>query len=391
MLNSAAIAPSDDVGLDFLTVLHCLQRNYKRFVAVAIVLTLALFCGIFAVQCKYVSDGFLHAPRSVVEYNAQKSAFSDKNLLRRYLEARRLIENADGKYLLEALDGAFFQKHVRFEMPYTKDDLRYLDDKTPGDVKSLGFAISFDSKSSPQDAQARVSLMGDFIKDTMLQQDLLELIHANALDAKSRRQQLDNKLIRKTLSLTEANSKLVAIRAIAARYPDASRMGERQLLSTTSEGARYLSPTAQLVGLESDIADIKTSRDQLNRDMAQNALLLDFYSRLDVLIERPATGAELLAAFQATIKDVFKDQELSDDKAREVYNQLLLIANRMQAKHVDDPRFVSGPTLPLHRSGPGPVLLALVSLVIGALFSALIILLSDSLKQLEVADVAAER
>ena len=159
-------------------------------------------------------------------------------------------------------------------------------------------------------------------------------------------------------------------------------MEARQLLSTGNDkdSSRYLSPMAQLVGTETEIADLKSQLALLERDAEQNALRNDFYERIAQRSRQVETGKTLLAEFVKIGRSVFKDRNLEDDKTREVYNQIMLIAEQMQTKHITEARFVSGPTLPEHRSGPGPLTLTLLSLLGGAMLAVMTVLLSDKLR-----------
>jgi hypothetical protein len=108
-------------------------------------------------------------------------------------------------------------------------------------------------------------------------------IHQRAGEVRAEKQKLDNKLIAKRVELEEATRKLSALKEIAAKYPDASKYESRQLLSSDTDGARYLSPMMQLVGVESSIVDIRNELASLERDEAQNDLRLKFYAGAEKL------------------------------------------------------------------------------------------------------------
>lgn len=381
--NPVAYVEDDLIGFDLNGLLsRCweLRRQVIMLAAVFAVLILALsfWCG-----RQYSSEGFLRAPRKFAEYNAQRSAFWDRETLRRYLEENKKLDDENGRYLLGALSERLVQTHVQTVLPLSKDDLRYMTDaKSALDaVGILGFSISFKDQSA-QNAQARVQLMGDFIKDTMLSEDLGDTISGKLGETKAKKQQIDNQIIQKRVALTQAASRLEAARAIAGKYPEASKMESRQLLSTgnDSESSRYLSPVAQLVGIETEIANLKAQLVLLERDAAQNALRNAFYERIDQRSRQVQTGNGLLVEFVKIGQDVFKNKDLRDDETREVYNQIMLIAEQMRTKHVLEARFVSGPTLPDSRSGPSPLLLVVLSVVGGGVLAGMIVLLLDKVR-----------
>ncbi len=68
----------------------------------------------------------MRAPRKFAEYNAEKAAFWDREALRRYLEENKRLDDASGRYLLNALSERFVQAHLQAVLSLSKDDLRYI-------------------------------------------------------------------------------------------------------------------------------------------------------------------------------------------------------------------------------------------------------------------------
>lgn len=389
MNQSGAATEFNDDTIDIKQLLSCLWRRRLHVIALTIIFAAAVFALIFIKKCQYQSSGFLQLPMQLTEYNAAKAALADNRAFQRFLVANKLENDRDAIYLSNELSDQFLQKNASAVFPYSKDDLLYLNGmKTPLDPTLLGFSISLTSES-PASAQARVKILGDFIKDTLLQQAFMSIVRDKASAALQRKQEIDNQLIQQKLKLSVALEKQKALQAIAAQYPQASRGDARQLLSNAADGARYLSPVVQLVGVASGIADIKAHIHSLERDAAQNALRYAFYARVDAVSRQPLTGAAMLAAFLTDQKEAFKAQDLTNDQVREVFNDISLTADRLKATYLQKARFVSGPTLPDHRSGPSmPVLLAL-SLALGAAAACVMVLLLDALMQPTEPDMPA--
>ncbi|MCP1174768.1 hypothetical protein [Ralstonia chuxiongensis] len=382
-INPAAYDDGDPFDFDLQAFIARCWELRRQIILFATVFSLLILAFSFWIGRQYSSEGFMRAPRKFAEYNVQKAAFWDRETLHRYLEDNKKIGDVNGQYLLGSLSERFVQAHVQAVLPLSKDDLRYITDAKGmlDTIGILGFSITFKDRSA-ENAQARVQLMGDYIKDTMLSEDLLDTIYTKAGEAKAKKQQIDNLIIQKRLALTQASSRLEAARLIAGKYPEASKMEARQLLSTGSDAnaSRYLSPVAQLVGIETEIADLKSQLTLLERDAEQNALRNEFYERIDQGTRQAKTGSALLAEFVKTAQAVFTGKDLKDDKTREIYNQLMVIAEQMRNKHITEARFVSGPTLPEYRSGPSSLALALLSLIGGVALGTLNVLLLDKLR-----------
>ncbi|WP_265919421.1 GumC domain-containing protein [Cupriavidus nantongensis] len=361
--------------LDALVVLVRSIRSWvntrrKQLLWLVPLISAVVFFLLFQILCRYQSEGFLRATRKLTEYNTQRASFADKNTLSQYLQVSKGADDPNAQYLLRALDAPFLQTHVEVVLPYSKADLKYLTDiKNPVDPNLVGFLIRF-AADTPADAVARVKLMGDYLKDTMLQQDLEEAIHQRAGEVKAKQQKIDNQLIKKRLEVEEATGKLNALKAIAAKYPETGKLESRQLLASDVSSSKYLSPVMQLVGVESELADLRIELASLERDAAQNELAHRFYVAAEELGPSVKSGQALLDSFQALRAKVFKDRVLDDDQVREVYNGIGLVIEEMRTKHLVNARFVSGPTLPDRRSGPRRAMLLILALFSGCVLAA---------------------
>lgn len=329
----------------------------------------ALFGVLFQLTCRYQSDGFLRASRTLAEYNAHRAAIEDRANLRRFLQAAGVVESPNGQYLLQALSPRMIQQRVRSVMQYSRDDLKLISNPQPGDVNLLGFNISF-AADTAKDAVERVRLMGEYLRDSLLRQDLLQQIHENAGAARARQQQLQLDLIAKRLQLDEATSRLAALQGIASKYPSASQFESRQLLASDSGSSRFLAPVMQLVGAESHIADLQIELATQERAIAVNALRLNFYLAAEPLARQDGSGGELFQALRRLKAESFQAANLEDDRLREVVNEVHLLVGDLATKHVVKTGFTSGPTVPARRSGPSRILLAVLALVGGAMVAA---------------------
>lgn len=335
--------------------------------------SLALFGAMYQVSYSYRSEGFLRADRTLAEYNTHRAAIEDTANLRRYLHAAGLEETPNGQYLLQEFGAAMLRKHVRAVMQYSKDDLKLLaDDQRRGEAKLLGFNITFGA-TTPEDATARVRLVGEFLRDSLLKQELLERIRLQAGEARAMGRELELQRIAKRVELDKANVRLAALQTVASKYPAASRFESQQLLSSDGGAARFLSPVMQLVGAESQIADLKIDVATLERKIALNKLRLDFYLKAEPLTRQEGSGGQLFEAFQRLKAASFPDSASDGERVSElsqVSQEVQLLISKLSTKNVVDPGFASGPSLPGRRSGPSIALLAILALLGGSALAA---------------------
>ncbi|ANC46085.1 hypothetical protein A6P55_19825 [Pandoraea pnomenusa] len=214
----------------------------------------------------------------------------------------------------------------------------------------------------------------------MLKQTLASQLRSKLLAARSKQHLLDNQMIETGQKLRELATRLQDTRQIAKRYPEADRLNNRQLLTTTGESGRFLSPMAQIIGLESDIATVKSTEEQLKRREKANAISLGFYEELYKRLPTDPTGEQILKGYLAEIKNYFGSMPPTDDVAREVYNDQLLLIQSVRSQDIAAPRFTSGPTVPTHMQGLPRMVLMMLAIVAGLGLAGAITLLLDALK-----------
>lgn len=354
-----------------------LAARWKLFVLLTLALTVLVYVAMHAFMYKYESKGFVLLRRDVSLYNAQRQAFYDGALLRQYLVSKNKLDTPEGQFLVNSLDSTFITKHLTLAMPYGKDDARYVGDKDRSALISTGLDMTLQSRTSGEQAAARMQLLAGFVVDAMLKQTLTSELRSKLMATRSQKQTLDNQLIDSELNLRDMMTRLAELRQIAARYPEAARMNERQLLTTTGESGRFLSPMAQIIGLESDIAALKTGLERLKRQEKQNDIALQFYEGLFAKLPADPTGEQLLATYADTINKYFSNISPTDNVRREVYNGQLLVVLGIRSQGLDAPRFTSGPTVPSRMQGPANVVLLLAAIVLSAIFAAIVTLAYD--------------
>lgn len=357
-----------------------LAAQWRIFVPLAIVISAITYIAVHARTYHYESKGFVALHRNVSQYNAQRPAFYDAAQLQNYLDQKRKLNTPDGQYLIGSLTTAFLNKSVVLTMPYGKDDIRYVGDNDHSALVSTGLDLTMQSVNSGEEAAGRLQLLAGFVIDQMLKQTLTSELRSKLFTARSQRQSLDNKLIDTDQNLRELATRLVEMRKIAARYPEASRLSDRQLLTTTSESGRFLSPMAQIIGLESDIAALKTKQERLKRSEKANTIALRFYEDLYKKLPTTPTGEQLLNGFVAEIDSYFGSTPPVDDVAREIYNDQLMLVQSVRSQGLAAPRFTSGPTVPTQMQGIPRHVLLLLSLAAGLIVAGALTLLLDILK-----------
>lgn len=213
--------------------------------------------------------------------------------------------------------------------------------------------------STPEMAQVRSKIFAEYYVDSIIYADLStwvdHVIMTREIDAYSNK--LDT--IRVKRGIDEAEKKLDALRALVKRYPDASRMEVRQVLSIENGGERFLSPVAQIVAAESANVDARIELLTLLRKQKQIDLTHAFYKQAAQARSTTNSGREFLKKLLALKDGVAKNILAADEDGMEVVNEISRELEKHNVSYTTDFKFLLGPTLPEKKTKISPLLITL--------------------------------
>lgn len=221
---------------------------------------------------------------------------------------------------------------------------------------------------SPQKAKTFVSIIGDFMKDSILYGKLKDYIVSELSRSRTEFNKYDNFIIKDRFKLKQLSDKRDDIRDILKRYPgERDLMKFREVISLGDAGHRFLSPTIQLVGIESHMADINENLSKSKRNKAVAGLKLRFFREVKELLDNEAFSGPLLAKCLELINAVSADQadqDVSEDIVREAKNDLSVDFNNF-AGFREGMQFISGPSLNEQPIRPRKALIAAIAFALG--------------------------
>jgi hypothetical protein len=229
---------------------------------------------------------------------------------------------------------------------YSKDDEKEMG-AMPSDEKNsvIGVDLSYEA-ASPRTAHDFVAFLSGYVKDCMLYASLYDFIQNGFNSSQTDLGKIENDIINNQFQLLQNTNKANDIQAILKKYPGFGKIEDRQVVSVQEGGFHYLSPTTQIVGIESTIADIRCMLAASERDKEKLLISNEFFSKSkDAMEKSNKIGRLLLSQVQSIKNDMFKDKDLNKDTVKEVFNtiniDLLTMTNKYENYH-----FVSGPSLP---------------------------------------------
>lgn len=251
---------------------------------------------------------------------------------------------------------------------YSKRDMSDLG-QIARDVKNfvVGTKVRVE-QHSPQTARALARALGNFIKDSILYGKLNDYINVQLNKGHSNAKAYENYVIQDEFKLKQLRRKLNHIREVLKKYPQSGQMANRELFSVQYSGYRYLSPVAQIVGIESHIADIEENAALNRRNQKMEELRAEFFSRVKKILESKTFGTPLLAQCMKLKDSFFAGKNLPgeghDDVARQLANELVKDFDNFRNLN-EEMQFLSGPSLPKKPVKPRKILITVISFVLG--------------------------
>lgn len=303
----------------------------------------------------------------------------DAENFRRFV-ARRQLESASVDRVLRLITAP----RTRAEMLVpvygaTRADLRELGEQSkPVENLALAIQISYGA-SDPLEATKGAQLLGDFVGESLFTSQAAALVLKRREQYESQAVAVDNRLIKNRFAIETTGDKIKRLQVLRTEFPDLANSSSRQVVSVADGGARYLSPNAQLVGLESWMADLREEIATNERNRNVSRLLATYYRTAGELVNDNLLSRELLAALAKAIDTSFTSGG-TDMELAEARNDATLDLYALRALRDQGFRFAAGPTGGW-RDGSRIWKWALAGAVVAVLLVALVVLIATAVRE----------
>lgn len=173
--------------------------------------------------------------------------------------------------------------------------------------------------------------------------------------------------------IRQETQRIADLREIIARHPDAGAAESRQIVSLEKGTERFLSPAAQLVAAEIQIADLKLAKAQRERERVASELKRKYYCDAEAALKQAVSGRKLLAELQNLQSAAFQGRDRAADIVEQTWNELDLERERWKNTYITGMRFVTPPEGTEMRErkpevAPGVALGGLLGVIAGMMF-----------------------
>jgi LPS O-antigen subunit length determinant protein (WzzB/FepE family) len=351
----------DEIDLVSLFLIIWKRRKLIVFGTLGITLLAAIYS--FMIPKGYLSTGFYQLGADGMP-NAKF-----KNSLTLFYDPDRLeiFANHEKKFTLwEKINESFktsenIKKRIKPVFTHTKEDVREIGN-LPSDQKNVvvGVDLSYEADIS-RNAHDVVSFLGDYMRNCLNYIKVFNYIQDGYNNADSELAKNENVIISNQFELLQYTNKALDIQAIMKKYPESARIEDRQLVSIQEGGYHYLSPVTQLVGIESNLADIRRKLAELERTQEKLMLCKEFFSNCMAMVEKADKNGDFMLSQLSIIKnDFFKNHDVSKDSTKEVFNNISIDIQGFERININN-RFVSGPSIPEKHIKPNKRVIVMVT------------------------------
>lgn len=238
-----------------------------------------------------------------------------------YLVATGRHGSVAGRRLVsQARTADFWQQAISPVLPFSRRDQREFGDiKDAAAPRLLGIEISVDA---PDEAIATemIGILATYFADALIRERARAWLLSGKSDAITRARQLRADIVKAAFDIQLNERRIADMKALLAKYPEASRLDMRQIVSVSSNetGERFLSPMAQLIGFESAISQRRAEVQRYEREVLQKELLSGFFSKAESVLDTSRDVHDLVLALKEVARATFAFTGTSNDWAREV-------------------------------------------------------------------------
>lgn len=254
------------------------------------------------------------------------------------------------------------EKWVEPVHAYSKTELKDLA-TTSRDLKNFVLGVNVSGEqTSPEKARQYVSLLGAFIKNSVIYGKLSEYIESEWSKNKADAFKADNRIIKLNFRLEQLLEKRQQMEEVLKKYPQASVGGGRELVSVENSGHRFLSPVTQLVGIASSIADIREELSRQQRSKILAELKYRFLTSARRGLETEHFSDPLLKSLLELLDSGFLEPQTPPDILKEARTEIAMDIDAIISLR-DEMRFISAPSTPNRPIKPQKTLILAITLM----------------------------
>lgn len=363
----------DDLSLGDL-VLKVLRfyTYFGRLLVPFAMLLAALAAAMAALNPAYSVSALLETSQMPLDqWRRLQPMLSDRTLVAASLAEAGLPPAQEGRMLRAFQQPGYWTARVKYRPTVGRDDVREQINIDPKKVGVLGLEVSLNARDDAH-AEQQLELIAQHIRQVMLWGDLSEYLDRLRQGTVEKRLQLQVDQIRQQFSIEQNLQQVEDMQKLLQQYPELRRSEVNTVVSVGDGGGKYLSPLAQIVALQSIVAETRTAQRQLARELEQLDWLQRFLDQADERAHSLRSGPALADWLELKQRELFPDDAGSGASAvqRQVGREIQISLTQLRYK-ADQLRYRAQPAL-----SAAPVASRRPLLVAVAVFAGTLLMLS---------------
>lgn len=384
--------PYADDEIDLRQLVGVLWRQ-KTLIAAITVIGAGLGAGASMLSTKYVSEGLFLMPKVAIvttpppgtqpvepqgvtldAFKRYETALANAHSLDEFLARTDDTSGAPQIFLRRLAQSPHeLGKSLQPEFAFTDKDAKAFGVKNPAADVLIGIRVKH--VDATPTGGAPVLQLAEYVRDTVIRVDMDGVTLDQCTQFRNREQILRNAQIANDFAIRQEQQRATTLRDLIARSPEATTNDSRQIVSLEKGSERFLSPTAQLVASEIQIADMKLAEVRRERDRIASALKRDYYCQAQQALQQASTGKEFLGELSGIQTAVFQNQDKSIDIVEQTWNELDVERANWTTTYLSGMRFVAPPEgTEIMERKPGLKLGIVLGGLVGGMFGVLVAL-----------------
>lgn len=350
---------------------------------------------------RYKSEGILSMEMGTAEYKRFTELANDETTIRQFIASSRpaklddrnielLVANivkgdwhkpvakvnkADAKELPDIV--LQMEKEVEKEKEKEREKAKEKDKSDDENIKKsnvgvlayLGLKVTT-VNADPNTAAEIAAWMGGYFKDVATHEAIREQVAKWIAENKQFSERALEQKLKYQFDIDQAKERSAALTKVFGKHPELMGAREgRQIVEVRKDNEKFLSPAAQIVAAESEMIDISSKIQKLDREIAQQAFAAPIVKSADAVVKTALGGIDMMSKLNAIVAQ--QVTSVKNDAEREKLLSLTADLSQINARFVSQAEFIARPSIPSHPERPTPALLMAIFGSLFALFAVL--------------------
>lgn len=154
--------------------------------------------------------------------------------------------------------------------------------------------------------------------------------------------------------IEQAQTRILGFKKIIATYPSTAARETSQVVDIHKDNEKFMSPTAQLVGSESEIIKIAEKIQKLNREIEQAVFATALLEDANVALKQVQSGRESVNK----LSEIFaiNSKKIKSNAEREKLISYAADLSQISARFLSQAQFIAQPSVPSRPERPSPLM-----------------------------------